>query len=320
MRVVSLLPSATETLVSIGGSSLLVGRSHECDEPSDIKNLPAVTFPRARSADHTATDGRTRGRIDAGASPDGLDLDRLRALNPDLILTRDRCGVCSISAGELREALRGWPGRPEVLAVNATSIEGMFDAALTIGSACELDGPARDAVTRWRDRQHTAMDLVTPYVTGPRVAVLEWTDPLRIAGSWVPQLVERAGAVYPLCATTAAAGSGSGAGAHMAHRTAPPSREITPGELLAADLDVVVVAPCGEPLGAAVRALGVLRTAPWWKDLGARAAAVSGTLLGRPGPRLIDAQEWFVAWLGDREPPASFPWSAGDGPADRAND
>ena len=315
MRIVSLVPSATETLVSIGGSSLLIGRSHDCDAPSDIRTLPALTRPRAVSADHVETDRRTREALAIGQPLDELDSDSLRALAPDLILTQDRCGVCSIDAGTLRDAIGAMNPEPAVLSLNPDSVEGMFDAALAIGAAAGLERQAEDAVTAWRERQHRAMDQVTPYVTGPRTAVLEWTDPLFIAGSWVPQLVERAGARHPLLPTTPIPGAGSGAGAHAAHRAAPPSRAVTPEELLEADIDALVVAPCGLDLDGARAAARALAQQPWWAELPAaqtdRVAAVSGTLLSRPGPRLIDAQEWFVGWLNGRanmiDP--GFPWS-----------
>ncbi len=312
MRVVSLIPSASETLVAIGGSRLLVGRSADCDHPSVIGNLPAVTRPRARADDPADADRATRELIDAGEPVEALDGALLRSLRPDLILLQDRCAVCSTDDAGVRRAIAGLDPLPEILTLNADSVEGMLDAAIAIGEAVGLEHAAEEAVTAWRERLHGALDAVTPYAAGPRVAVLEWTDPLFVGGSWVPQLVERAGAEHPLLPTAPLAGAGAGAGAHAAHRSAPPSRQITPEELAGAGLDAIVIAPCGEDLDTARHAARKLRKQAWWGDLGVeRVAAVSGKLLSRPGPRLVDAQEWLVGWLNDRPEmiPEGFPWA-----------
>lgn len=311
MRVVSLLPSATETLVAIGGSRLLVGRSADCDHPPVIGNLPAVTRPRARAADPADADRAARDLVNAGEPVEALDADALRALRPDLILLQDRCAVCSTDDASVRRAIEDLAPQPEILTLNPDSVEGMLDAAIAIGEATGLEDAAEEAVTAWRERLHGALDAVTPYAAGPRVAVLEWVDPIYIGGSWVPQLVERAGGEHPLLPTAPLAGAGAGAGAHAAHRSAPPSRQISHEELTGAGLDAIIIAPCGEDLDTARRAAQRLRNEDWWDGLGVqRLAAVSGTLLSRPGPRLVEAQEWLVGWLNDRPEmiPEGFPW------------
>ena len=311
MRVVSLIPSATETLVSISGSRLLVGKSADCDHPPVIGNVPVVTRPCARAASPAEADQRTRDLVAAGRPVESLDADLLRDLKPDLVLIQDQCAVCSADDPSVRAALASLDPAPRILTLNAASFEGMLDAAIAIGDATGLETEAEDAVTRWRERLHTALDAVTPYTTGPRVAVLEWTDPLFVGGHWVPQLVERAGAEHPLLPTEALAGAGAGAGAHAAHRSAPPSRQISPEELVGARPEAVVVAPCGEDLAAAGRAAETLRGQPWWSELeNPKLAAVDGRLLSRPGPRLVDAQEWLVGWLNGRPEliPTDFPW------------
>jgi len=311
MRVVSLIPSATETLVSIAGSQLLVGKSTDCDHPPVIGKVPVVTRPCARAGSHAEADRLTRELVSAGEPVETLDADLLRELKPDLILAQDQCAVCSADDPSLRAAIAKLDPSPRVLTLNAASFEGMLDAAIAIGEAVDLETEAEHAVTRWRERAHTALDAVTPYTAGPRVAVLEWTDPLFVGGHWVPQLVERAGAEHPLLPTVALAGAGAGAGAHAAHRSAPPSRQITPEELISARPEVVVVAPCGEDLAAAAAAAETLRAQPWWPELhGPKLAAVDGRLLSRPGPRLVDAQEWLAGWLNDRPEliPDDFPW------------
>ena len=327
MRVVSLLPSATETLVAIGGSSFLVGVSADCAPALErgsekagagpgVGISPAVvTRPLARAANAAEADRRTRELTGAGAGVETLDAAALRSLEPDLVILQDACGVCSADAGDARAALASLDPRPAVLTLNAASVEDMLDGALRIGAAVGLREAAEEAVAGWRDRLHRALDRVTPYAPGPRAAVLEWADPLFVGGHWTAQLVERAGGEHPLNPTRALAGAGAGAGAHGAHRSGGPSRRITAEELVSARIEALVVAPCGEGLDEAERAVERLTREPWWGELPAaragRVAAVSGKQLSRPGPGLVGAQEWFVWWLGDRggEAPAGLEWS-----------
>jgi len=274
-----------------------------------------VTRPLARSSDAGEADRKTRDLVGAGAGVEAVDGELLRSLRPDLVILQDACGVCSADAGDVRAALAALDPRPAVLTLNTSSVEGMLDGALKIGAAVGLREEAERAVAGWRDRLHGALDRVTPYAPGPRVAVLEWSDPLFVGGHWTAQLVERAGGEHPLNPTRALAGAGAGAGAHGAHRAGGPSRRVTAEELVEARIGALVVAPCGEGLAEAERAARRLSRESWWGELPAaregRVAAVSGTQLSRPGPGLIAAQEWFVWWLGDRVggAPAGLAWS-----------
>jgi iron complex transport system substrate-binding protein len=303
MRIVSLLPSATETLAAIGGSSFLVGRSADCDHPPEIRSAPALTGDRARSGDPAETDRLARDLVASGGL-ETLDADALGDLKPDLVLLQDRCGVCSVDPDLVQQALSDAGLAPRLLFLNVQSVEGMLDAAIAIGEAAGLEQEAEAAVATWRDRLHSAMDLVTPYAAGPRTAVLEWVDPLFVGGSWIPQLVERAGGEHPLLPTAPLPKAGAGAGAHGAHRVAPPSKAVAAEELANAAIETLIVAPCGEPASAAMEQIGRLSEQPWWSEIPAvragRVYAADGRLLSRPGPRLVDAQGWLVSLLADR--------------------
>lgn len=315
MRVVSLLPSATETLCLVGGSDLLVGRSHECDFPPAIQDRPVLTgqiteFTSAAGVDRVVSDA-----LAAGKALYTLDEQLLRTLRPDLILTQDLCSVCSIDLAAVERVAESLAPRPVIVSLNPTSFEGVLDDVLAVGRAAGLEREARDALVRLRERFFHAADFVTPYVDGPRVAFLEWTDPLYIGGHWTPQLIERAGATHPLNPTEALPGAGSGAGAQMAHRVAGKSRRITPEELVAAQVEALIVCPCGLGLDAVRRETEALAKQPWWRDVPAvragRVALVDGSqMFNRPGPRLVDAYEWLVGWLNGlpRLIPAGFPW------------
>ena len=325
MRVVSLLPSATETLCLVGGAGLLVGRSHECDHPAGLAHLPVLTAPaRALGESPAEIDAAVRG----GGSPRGgtfpgpdspslyqLDAELLASLKPDLILTQDLCHVCSIDLSAVRAVAASLSPAPRVLSLNPETVEGVLDDVLTVGRAIGHDAHATAAVVALRDRLNRASDHVNPYVDGPVVAFLEWTDPLFVGGHWVPQLVERAGGRHPLNPTVAAEGSGSASGPQAAFRRAGRSVTVPPEVLAATRPERIVISPCGRTLEQARGDAAELARQPWWRDLPAvrsgHVALVDGNqMFSRPGPRLVDAFEWLVGWLNDRREliPPGFPW------------
>jgi len=327
MRIVSLLPSATEILFLLGAADRLVGRSLECDHPPEALSLPALT------AQTWANPGLSPSEIDrvvssAVASSDSgqpssgvagslysLDADRLHALRPDLIITQDLCSVCSIDLATVRGVAARMQPSPRVLSLNPTTFEGVFEDVLAIGAAIGEERRASDLVVALRERFFRAADFVNPFDRAPSVLVLDWADPLYVAGHWTPQLVERAGGEHPLNSTTPMPGAGAGAGGQMAHRIAGPSRRISPHEVRDAEIEALILCPCGIPLAEVPAHLAVLEKQAWWAELPAvrngRVALVDGNqMFSRPGPRLIEAFEWLVGWLNNRPEliPAGFPW------------
>ena len=195
MRVVSLLPSATETLCLLGGSGFLVGRSHECDHPPSVQDRPALTSQTTEFTSAAAVDAAVSASLASGQSLYTLDAAALRALAPDVVLTQDLCDVCSIDLETVRNICASMDPAPEIVSLNPTSVEEVFDDALAVGRAVGLDREAEAAVVALRERMHSAQDHVNAYDDGPVVVFLEWTDPLYVGGHWTPQLIERAGAL-----------------------------------------------------------------------------------------------------------------------------
>jgi ABC-type Fe3+-hydroxamate transport system substrate-binding protein len=325
-RVVSLLPSATEILCAIGGERLLVGRSHECDFPASVTRLPVLTAARTRFESSAQVDRDVRASLDESQSLYTLDLALLERLRPDVILTQDLCGVCSIDLASVRRLAERISPSPAIVSLNPTTFEGVLDDHLTVGRAVGLDADAEACVVRLRERIYRAAEYVTPFVDGPGVAFLEWTDPIFIGGHWTPQLIERAGARHPLNPTVPVEGAGAGLGPIGETQRAAGKSVRVPAEVLAASRpDVLVVAPCGLSLEQAVRETAALATSAWWAELPAvragglggaggagRVAIVDGNqMFNRPGPRLVDAFEFLVSFLNDRPEvmPAGFPWS-----------
>lgn len=324
MRVVSLLPSATEIMSLIGAEHLLVGRSHECDFPESVRALPVLSAPRAAyepdvdpgtGGSAAAIDAQVRELTAQGESLYTLDEQTLADLKPDLILTQDLCSVCSIDLETVRRVADGLNPTPNVVSLNPNSVEAVFDDVLRLGEATGHTRQARDAVVSLRGRLHAAAECVNQFVDGPRVGFMEWSDPIFIAGHWTVQLIERAGGRHPLNETVPKPGSGAAAGPQQAERIAGKSIAVS-NEVFAASLpEYLVIAPCGLTLDESAREAERLMQQPWFADLPAvragRVAAVDGSqMFNRPGPRLIDAFEWLTGWLNDRPEliPEHFPW------------
>ncbi len=325
MRIISLLPSATEILchlisqdemVGAGGvGGFLVGRSHECDYPSFVSHLPVLTAAKTTGDDPGAIDKQVKEHVASGRSLYMLDSDLFAQLRPDLILTQDLCDVCSIDLNTVRAIAARLNPPPKVITLNSTTVEGVLDDFLTIGSAIGRERSAAAAIATWQDQFNQAAHYVNAYIDGPNVAFLDWTDPLFIAGHWTPQLIERAGAKHPLNPTVADDAAGAAAGLGASQRRAPASRQITADELIASNPEAIVICPCGLNLSAARSAAQALAQEAWWPDLAAvrnnRVAIVDGNqMFNRSGPRLLDAYRWLVGWVNDVPEliPPEFPW------------
>lgn len=326
MRVVSLLPSATETLCRIIGSGKgfgveLVGRSHECDFPAGVANRPVLTRAASSFADLSSSeiDREVSSSLAEGRSLYEVDAPLLQDLRPDLIITQDLCSVCSIDLASVRRIAADLRPSPAILSLNPQTFEDVLDDILRVGEVIGLADRATETVVGLRERFFRSSEWVTPYVEGPRALLLEWTDPPFVGGHWTPQLIERAGASHPLNPTAPIAGAGAGEGGHMAFRVAGPSRRTTPEAIEAMAPQAIVIAPCGYALDRTLEDYASLRDQPWWRRLPAvrdgRVALVDGNqMFNRPGPRLVDAFEFLVGWLNDRPEliPEAFPWRNAD--------
>jgi iron complex transport system substrate-binding protein len=317
-RVVSLLPSATETLCLVGGQDLLVGRSHECDFPDGLAHLPILTAPKIHATSPSAIDAAVSAALGDPAGPQSLYelfADRLAALAPDVILTQDLCEVCSIDLGTVRRIAEKLPNRPEIVSLNPTTVEGMLDDVTRVARAIGQESAGRDCVVQLRERLYYANEFVNPFDDGPVVAFLEWTDPLFCAGHWTVQLIERAGAQHPWNPTMPKADAGAATGPQSGERIADKSKRMPAELLVAGQPQWLVVCPCGMNLDATRECVDALSLQPWWHELPAvkndRVALVDGNqYFNRPGPRLVDAYEWLVGWLQGRPElmPKDFAW------------
>jgi iron complex transport system substrate-binding protein len=277
MRIVSLLPSATETVCALGAGGALVGRSHECDFPAGVESLPVLSSPRLDpKAPGRAIHDRIEELVSRGLSIYELDAESLRRLCPDVILTQTLCEVCAATPADLDAALRAWTGAaPRIVSLAPLSLDDVLRDVTRIADAIGLAerGAALEADLRARIESLSARGRAA--ATRPRVAALKWLDPLIAGGNWMPELIERAGGI-PLFGK---------AGEH--------SPRLAWGELEAADPDVILVVPCGFGLA---QARDELARVP---RLAARSPVVldGNQYFNRPGPRIVESLEILLGVL-----------------------
>lgn len=283
MRIVSLLPSATEIVCALGLGDELVGRSPECDYPPRVRDLPVVVSTRLDSGARTSAeiDARVQAHLHGGGSLYHIDESRLRGADPDLILTQGLCEVCAASIGEVRDVATRLPRQPRILSLDPTSLDGVFTCILEVGAATGTLEAAEVLVAGLRDRVRAVESSIRTEDRRPRAFCLEWLDPPINAGHWVPDMVAAAGAVDGL----ATAGE--------------RSRKLTWREIALYAPEVLVAMPCGYDLGRTRREMETLVSNPAWSDLPAvrngRVWLVDGSAyFNRPGPRLVDGVEMLA--------------------------
>jgi len=276
-RVVSLLPAATEIVAALGALDQLVGVTHECDHPSDVARLPRVTSGAVdREASQGTIDAEVRALVSAGAPVFGFDADRFVALAPEIVLTQSLCDVCALPETEVDRAIGALDVTPFVVTLGGTTLDGVWADVRRVGAAIgrrdEAEALLASLDTRMRRVHETLKAARAPR---PRVAVIEWLDPLFVAGHWSPELVRRAGGVDVLAQP----------GAH--------SMQIDVDAVQAAAPEVLLFAPCGFDVKRAARETeALLERKEWqWSSACARWALDGNALTSRPGPRLVDAIE-----------------------------
>ena len=279
MRIVSLVPNATEILFALGAGDDVVGVSHECDFPPEARTRPILTGS-------ALTPGMTPHEVDAavsaqlasGASLYTLDEERLAALDPDLLFTQELCPVCAVSTAQVGGAVAPMARCPEVLSLDPTRLEDVLADILHVGERLGRSAAAECLVDDLRARLER-VERATHGRPRPTVVALEWLDPPFLGGHWVPQMIAIAGGRDP-----------------FAVAPGERSRRATWDEIAAADPDWIVAMPCGFDAAGAAGEVAKLAGDPLWSQLRAvrsgRVAAVDANgCFSRPGPRLVDGVE-----------------------------
>jgi iron complex transport system substrate-binding protein len=287
MRIVSLVPHATELLYALGLDDDIVGVTHECDWPPQTAEVPRVTrdvLPPGLSSGEI--DAAVREKTEAGQAIYALDEERLADLEPDLIVTQELCPVCAVSYDDVTKVAERLPGHPEVIALDPKTFGETMGDIRTLARATKTRDAALDLVARQRARVDK-VKVALKGVARPTVVAVEWFDPVYIAGHWTPQIVELAG------------------GTDVLGLPGEHSERMEWETVAAAKPDVVLCIPCGYD---GPRALEEARTfADELRAVGAREiiALDAAAYFSRPGPRLVDGLETLAHALHpDRVPEA----------------
>lgn len=277
MRVVSLLPSATEIVAALGAMEHLVGVTHCCDYPPQVDSRLRVTRT-AIDADAAPgeVDAQVRAITASGAPLYTLDEAGISALKPDLILTQALCEVCAVMETDVQAVAARLQPPPRVITLAATSLDGVLDDIAAVGAALGIPDEAAEFVSGARQRMRRVHEtLKAAQAPRPRVAVIEWGDPIYAAGHWVPEMVKRAGGIDVLAVP----------GEHSVVKSL--------AQVQAADPEVLLIAPCGYDLARAVDEAERLLALPEWHWARERRvfALDANAFASRPGPRLVDGIE-----------------------------
>lgn len=279
MRIVSLLPSATETVCELGLGDSLVGVSHECDYPHFISALPKVTRSLIpHDASSLQIDSLVREKLKTRKALYELDIPALERLRPDLIVTQALCDVCAVAEAEVTAAACALPGQPKVVNLEPMSVGDVLETLTLVANSAGVPDRAAGAREKLRRRIDAVAERSRQVKARPRVVFLEWLDPPFSCGHWTPELVGLAG------------------GDEIIARPGQPSRTIRWEEVVAARPDVLFIACCGFSVDRTLPDLPGLASRPGWEDLPAvRADRVFVTdgnaYFSRPGPRLVDSLE-----------------------------
>lgn len=275
MRIVSLLPSATEMVCAVGAEADLVGISHECDFPPSIRDRRVLTRSRIDpSGSSSEIDAAVRGVITDALSIYAVDHEALAELSPDVIITQDLCEVCAVSLDDVRAAVARLAHRSDIqiVSLSPTRLGDVLGDLTRVAAA--LGRP--DTVRGQLERRIRAIAERAQLRTRPRVVSLEWIDPLMLGGTWMPELIELAG------------GQAVGATAGAPAPTVDGLADLRP--------DVVVVKPCGFSLERALRERDIIERVT--SGLGARVYVTDGNqYFNRPGPRLVESLEIMAACI-----------------------
>lgn len=275
-RIITLLPSATEIIHALGLTEHLVGRSHECDYPLEIQDLPVCTSAKLdtkRSSLQIDTD--VQSLLQSALSIYQIETETIEQLQPTHIITQDQCDVCAVSFSDVKKAVNSLvSSHPEIISLQPNLLQEVWDDIKRVAQT--LDVPFESTLEELNNR----IEFITSKTKNeqPSVLALEWIEPLMGAGNWIPELIEMAGGKAVL----------GSSGQHSPY--------ITWDELVNANPDVIIIMPCGFDLERTHQEAQILKNHPEWKNLQAvqqdQVYLTDGNAyFNRPGPRLVDSLE-----------------------------
>jgi iron complex transport system substrate-binding protein len=282
LRILPLLPSATEIVHALGLGEFQVGRSHECDFPPNVRGLPVCSSPAiAVDGSSAEINSLVKDRLESALSIYNLDSDLISDLKPSHIITQTQCKVCAVSLEEVESAIDKQIGRQtKVISLDPSGLHHLWADILRVGAACGYAERAHQVNADLQNRMSALAETATKARRRPRVAAIEWLEPLMAAGNWVPELV------------------GIAFGENIFGEAGQHSPWIRWEDLVKEDPDIIVALPCGFDLGKTRTEMDWLAAQKGWDTLNAvRSGQVylcdGNQYMNRPGPRLVESLQIF---------------------------
>ncbi len=304
MRIVSLLPSATEIVYLLGLGDQLTGVSHECDYPPAALGKRKIIRPAFDSSELTSyeIDAQVRTTYAEGEGIYHLDLEALKAADPDLILTQELCDVCAPPYQDVLQVVTKLPRKPEVLSLDPQRLGDVLKDVERVGEATGRLREAEAAVTSLKERIEIVAERTATDTQPPKVVCLEWLDPLMASGHWIPEMVGLAGGIEPL------------------GNLGSPSRRVEWEQVVSCAPEILILMPCGFAVDRVLDEIHLLTRLAGWDGLSAvqreKVFAVNGhAYYNRSGPRLVDGLEILAHLIH----PELFPGPAPDGALKRVD-
>ena len=281
-RVLSLLSSTTEVVCALGCADQLVGRSHECDYPPEVMNLPICTKPKFNiDGSSIEVDGQVKSILQNALSVYYINEDLLKKLKPDIILTQSQCQVCAVSEKDVQSVVKNITGiNPDIISVEPNSIKDIFSDIKIIAEVLNVVHRGADLIDFMKNRIRV-LKKSYDIKSGPTVAAIEWINPLMAAGNWVPELIEMAGGVNLF----------GEAGKH--------SPWMNYQDLIEKNPQTIIIMPCGYNIQKSIVEIDFLIKQKGWEELSAvkndKVYITDGNqFFNRPGPRIIESLEILI--------------------------
>lgn len=279
MKIASLLPSCTEIAYALGLGDNIVGVSHECDFPEQAKSKPALTKTRINPHKRSYEIDRDVLKIvKQGLSVYDIEEYKLKELNPDVILTQDQCEVCAVSLKDVQQAVNKSICNAKIISLQPETLQNILNDIITIGKQTYKEQEAQELINNLKSRINYIKSK-TEYLTNkPKVCVIEWIEPIMVAGNWVPEMIEIAGGINLI-------------GKHGKH-----SKKINLKQILEHQPDKIIIAPCGFKVYQTMNDIDFLIEKPEWNQLNAvknnEVYIIDGNAyLNRPSQRIVDTLE-----------------------------
>ena len=279
-QIISLLPAATEIVCALGLEKNLVGRSHECDFPSSVKQLPVCSEPNfPDNLSSCEIDIRVKGILADALSVYTVNREVIKNLSPDLVITQAQCEVCAVSLKDVEQALENYLDKnARIVSLQPNQLDDIFNDIKTIAEALNVSEAGRSLLEELQERTDIIRHKLKFVENKPTVACVEWLEPLMVSGNWVPEMVAIAGGTAILAER----------GKHSPYTTWE--------QIAIADPDVIVVIPCGFAIERTLKEMELLLQQPGFSDLKAvknnRLYIADGNqYFNRPGPRIVDSIE-----------------------------